>query len=218
MINELMLKNMKYTLLFSFSIFISIGFSQNEMPKSKYKLGVNLDCFGRIYNQYGWTNLGLSFSPLLSLTKPKHQIEIGPQILPAFPGNNKVKQFGLLTNFKFFPNGFQNKINAFFNVSVPINYSFCNDQQSIENNVFDALQLISLNGNVQLYSINVQLGYGVSFKLGNKCYLGSTFSLCYGNGLRILKSYDASNTFVSKRINNVMSFYATLGLNIGFRF
>ncbi|MBL1278973.1 MAG: hypothetical protein COA33_001780 [Fluviicola sp.] len=199
---------MKTFFILLFALTATFSFSQE---KEKYKIGTGVDFDGRIAG-YSYNNLGPSIIPLISFTKKKHQFSFGPQL---FMFKNRFEEkIGLMTKFKYYPNGFNNRFNSYFTVRMPLTYGF-DKNDNWPPYYFAAPQETRAS---KYYSVVLTPGYGVNMKIKNGFYINSAFS------------FGVSYSFVFSEITNIetqakrddfymnLDFVANFSFGVGYRF
>lgn len=185
--------------------------AQNDSTPSKYKFGVAVNTS---FNSYTLNKRPLSV--LLTISKNKHQFEIGPQITLGNMGNLDRK-FGIDLNYKYYFKGTDKKFNPFLYVNL--NYINMMDKGEflVNNGLYPYNNLIeNYRFNSHLTTLNI--GYGMRYNFTGKLYLAANAGFGFSYNYKIYDSKFPDPQFNSTTRKN--HFFPTLQgtVSLGFRF
>ena len=190
---------MKNSILFIclFSIFNVSAQEKSETSNKHFGVALNSSILAEIG--------AVSIAPTGFYYVNKHQVELGFSVHPFYSSSN-ARRLGAELNYKYFPNGIDNRFNLYFST----NLTYTNDYYMHENT--------SANYRYERRTNYLTLtgGYGFQVSLFKRAYIGTSLNL----GVTTC-SYEVSGTNSPTYSNSMLGEYyldAAVRLNIGYRF
>lgn len=190
---------MKNSILFIclFSLFNVSAQEKSETSNKHFGVALNSSIMAEIG--------GVTIAPTGFYYVNKHQVELGFAVHPFYTSSS-ARRLGAELNYKYFPNGIDNRFNLYFSTNLTYTNEYYEQTYSSNNYRYERkTNFLTLTG-----------GYGFQLSLFKKAYVGTSLNL----GVTTC-SYEVSGSSSPTYSNPMLGeFYldAALRLNVGYRF